>query len=123
MNTMLRINLISNDKCMLIEKVPNKNLINNKMNETVIRRNEDTSDVAAKVHCSKNLVFPLFGLLNLIKNIEILVFSFEKYRCELCTCVNMEINICAKNFNTPVLITTCNMPLQMQGCARYHPHP
>ena len=45
---------------------------------------------------------------------EILVFSFNKYTYELCTCVNMEIYTCAENFNTPVLITTCDMPSQIQ---------
>ena len=44
---------------------------------------------------------------------EISVFSFNKYRYELCSCIKMEIDTCTKNCNTPVLITTCNIPLQI----------
>ena len=32
-------------------------------------------------------------------------FFLNKYRCKLCTCVNIEMGTCAKTFNIPVLIS------------------
>ena len=57
--------------------------------------------------------FSFIRFAKFVKLIEVLVFSFNKYRCELCTCVNLEIDTCAKKLNSPVIITTCNMPLQI----------
>ena len=41
-------------------------------------------------------VFVHFWFVKLNKFWEILVFAFNKYGYELCTCINMEINTCAK---------------------------
>ena len=57
--------------------------------------------------------FSVIQFVKFVKFIEISVFSFNKYRYELCICVNMEIDTCANNLNSPALITTGNMPLQI----------
>ena len=57
-------------------------------------------------------VFPLFSLLNLSKFLKRSIFFYNKYRYELCPCVNMEIDNCVKKFSAPVLITTCIMSPQ-----------
>ena len=59
------------------------------------------------------LVFPLLGLLNLSFFLKYRSCFFNKYSNELCVCVNMEIDTCANNFKTPVLVTTHNIPLQI----------
>ena len=51
--------------------------------------------------------FFLFWFVKFVNIFEILVFFFNKYRCELCTCVNMEIDTHAKISKIPVLIHTC----------------
>ena len=57
--------------------------------------------------------FSLFQFAKFVKFIGILVFLFNKYRYELCTCVKKEIYTCAQNFTTPGLITTCITYLQI----------
>ena len=57
--------------------------------------------------------FSFIGFVKFVKFFEMLVFCFNKHTYELCTCVNMEIYTSAKNFNTPVLITTCDIPSQI----------
>ena len=72
---------------------------------------------AAKIrNKSKSFHYSSFSFIQFVKFVkffEVLVFSFNKYRYELCICVNLEIDTCAKNLNTPALIITCNMPLQI----------
>ena len=55
----------------------------------------------------------VFRLVKFVKFFEILAFLFNKYRYEVCTCVNKEIYACAKNLNTPVIIITCITYLQI----------
>ena len=58
------------------------------------------------------LSFSDFGFLNLSIFLEILVFFFDKYRYELCTCISMEIDTHEKISKIPVLIATCITHLQ-----------
>ena len=53
------------------------------------------------------LVFSVFGSLNLSNIILNIGLLFDKYRYKLSTCVHLGIHVCAQNFHTPVLITTC----------------
>ena len=45
----------------------------------------------------RNFEFFYFWFVKFVKVLEILVFFFKQYRYVLCTCINMEINTCAKN--------------------------
>ena len=49
------------------------------------------------------LALPFLVLFNLSNNFKYGSSFFDKYRYELCTCINLEIATCAQNFN--ILVT------------------
>ena len=44
----------------------------------------------------KEFSFSFIQFPKFVEVFKMLVFAFNEYRCELCTCVNMEIDTCVK---------------------------